>query len=53
MVGRVAETQKAMGRLREIDPTLRLSNLDNFMRFRRAEDNERFVEALRKAGLPE
>ena len=44
----------AMVCLREVDPALRLSNLDRVAPpFRRPEDRERFTESLRKAGLPE
>jgi len=43
-----------MARLREVDPALRLSNLDRVAPpFQRAEDRARFTESLRKAGLPE
>jgi adenylate cyclase len=51
---RVAEAREAMARLREIDPTLRLSNLERVAApLRRAEDRARLIEGLRKAGLPE
>jgi dihydroorotase-like cyclic amidohydrolase len=40
--------------LREVDPALRLGNVDRVAPpFRRAEDRVRFIESLRKAGLPE
>jgi hypothetical protein len=43
-----------MASLREVDPGLRLSNLDRVAPPpRRAEDRARFIEGLRKAGLPE
>ena len=51
---KIAEAQEAMARLRAIDPTLRLSNLDRVAPpLRRPEDRDRFVEGLRKAGLPD
>jgi TolB-like protein len=54
LAGRLDEAQKVMTRLRQLDPTLRISNLDDVLApFRRAEDRVRFVEGLRKAGLPE
>jgi len=53
LAGRPAEVQKAMARLREIAPALRLSNLRDFMLLGRPEDYNRLVEGLRKAGLPE
>jgi hypothetical protein len=42
-----------MACLREVDPALRLGNLDRVAPLRRAEDRVRFIESLRKAGLPE
>jgi adenylate cyclase len=51
---RIVEAREAMTRLREIDPTLRLSNLARVVAaFRRPEDIARYTEGLRKAGLPE
>ncbi|WP_439374013.1 winged helix-turn-helix domain-containing tetratricopeptide repeat protein [Bradyrhizobium sp. DASA03120] len=54
MADRPEQARKAMARLRELSPTLRLSNLkDVFGPYRRAEDVARYEEGLRKAGLPE
>jgi len=54
MAGRSAEAQKAMARLRQVDPQLRLSNLGEVISpLRRPEHRARYVEGLRKAGLPE
>jgi TolB-like protein/class 3 adenylate cyclase len=51
---RIVEAQEAIARLREIDPALRLSNLERVAPpFRRPEDLARFTEGLRKAGLPQ
>jgi TolB-like protein len=51
---RMVEARAAMARLREVDPALRLGNLDRVAPpVRRAEDRVRFIEGLRKAGLPE
>jgi len=51
---RIVEAREAMARLREIDPALRLSNIDRVAPpLRRPEDRARFIEGLRKAGLPE
>jgi TolB-like protein/class 3 adenylate cyclase len=51
---RMVEARKAMARLREIDPALRLSNLERVAPpFRRPVDLARFTEGLRKAGLPQ
>jgi hypothetical protein len=50
----MVEARAAMACLREVDPALRLSNLDRVRRaLRRPEDRERYTESLRKAGLPE
>jgi hypothetical protein len=51
--GRLAQAQKALTRMREIDPKLRISNLAELVPFRAAQDFARYVEGLRKAGLPE
>ena len=52
LAGRSAEAEKAMVRLRQLDPALRLSNLGNLGPIRRPEDIARWSEGLRKAGLP-
>jgi tetratricopeptide (TPR) repeat protein len=52
--GRIEEAREAMARMREIDPDLRLSNLDRVASpFRRREDLARYTEGMRRAGLPE
>src|SRR5262249_36924781 len=51
--GRVCEEERAMGHLRQLNPLLRLSSLDDLVPFRRPEDLARYKEGLRKAGLPE
>jgi TolB-like protein len=50
--GRLEDAQKVMARLREID-ALRVSDLRDLTRFRRAGDVARYAEGLRKAGLPD
>jgi Flp pilus assembly protein TadD len=51
---RMVEARAAMACLREVDPALRLGNVDQVAPpVRRAEDRVRFIEGLRKAGLPE
>ena len=42
-----------MARLLEINPELRVSNLDELLTFQRAEESERWTDGLRRAGLPE
>ena len=53
LAGRPAEAQKALARLCELYPTLRVSNVKEWAAFRRPEDLARLEEGLRKAGLPE
>jgi TolB-like protein/class 3 adenylate cyclase len=53
LAGRIEQAQQAMARLLEIDPTLRISNLKNFTPLRRPDDMAKFVDGMRKAGLPE
>jgi len=53
LTGNSAGAAKAMASLRRIMPELRLSNLKDLYPFRRAEDFDRWVEGMRKAGLPE
>ena len=53
MAGRQDQAPKAMARLCELDPALRLSNLKHVFPLRRPEDINRLTEGLRKAGLPE
>jgi TolB-like protein/tetratricopeptide (TPR) repeat protein len=53
LAGRLDQAQKAMARLRQIDPALRVSDIKHMFPFRRPEDVARYEEGLRKAGLPE
>jgi TolB-like protein len=53
LAGRLSEAEKAMARLRQLDPVLRISNLRDLGPIRRPEDFARWAEGLRKAGLPE
>jgi hypothetical protein len=54
MAGRPEQAHKAVARLGELSPTLRLSNLKDVVGpYRRAEDVLRYEEGLRQAGLPE
>ncbi len=49
---RTEVAERAMARLRQIEPTIRLSNLRDHWPIRRAEDFARWSEGLRRAGLP-
>jgi UDP-N-acetyl-D-mannosaminuronic acid transferase (WecB/TagA/CpsF family) len=54
MAGRPEQAHQAVARLRQLNPTLRVSTLKDVVGpFRRAEDLSRFEERLRRAGLPE
>jgi adenylate cyclase len=54
MAGRPEQAHKAVARLRQLNPALRVSNLkDVFGPYRRAEDVSRYEHGLRQAGLPD
>jgi tetratricopeptide (TPR) repeat protein len=53
LAGRLEQAQKAMARLRQIDPAFRVSHIEDLVPFRRPEDLARYEQGLRKAGLPE
>jgi TolB-like protein len=47
------DAERAMQHIRQLDPTLRISNLKDWIPIRRPEHLATFVEGLRRAGLPE
>jgi tetratricopeptide (TPR) repeat protein len=51
--GRGNEARLAIQQLRQLDPELRLSHLNEWLPFQRSQDLENFAGALRAAGLPE
>jgi TolB-like protein len=51
--GRLDEARRCVARALQLDPDLRISNLRDRMGPRRPEDFAKYVEAMRKAGLPE
>jgi tetratricopeptide (TPR) repeat protein len=54
LAGRLEQAQRALARLRQVDPALRISSLrDRLGPYRRPGDVARYEEGLRKAGLPE
>ena len=53
LAGRQAEAQKAMARLRELKPDLRMSNLNEALPINGPEDFARWADGMRQAGLPE
>ncbi|MER8582939.1 adenylate cyclase [Mesorhizobium sp. M1423] len=54
LAGRLSEAQQMMAQVCELDPSLRLSNLAEVLPpFYRPDDRSRYIEGLRKAGLPD
>ncbi|WP_283815210.1 adenylate/guanylate cyclase domain-containing protein [Bradyrhizobium sp. JYMT SZCCT0180] len=53
IAGRIEQAHKALTRLRQLNPTLRVSNLKEVLGPYRPEDLSLYEEGLRKAGLPE
>lgn len=53
LAGQLAEAQKTMVHLRQLDPGLHISNLDTLIPFKRADDMARLAAGLHTAGLPE
>jgi TolB-like protein/class 3 adenylate cyclase/Tfp pilus assembly protein PilF len=53
LAGHQEKAQRAMDHLRELDPTLRLSNLADWLPIRGPKDLATFADGLRKAGLPD
>src|SRR5262249_33871210 len=53
LAGRPEQAKRAMGRLRGLDPALRIWHVRDILPLRRTEDSSRWVEGLRLAGLPE
>jgi TolB-like protein/Tfp pilus assembly protein PilF len=53
LAGRTDEARRAMDHLRQLDSTLRISNLEDWLPIHRPEDIATFADGLRRAGLPE
>jgi TolB-like protein len=53
LAGRLDQGRRAMDRVRQLDPSLRISNLRDWLPIQRAKDLAIFADGLRKAGLPE
>lgn len=53
LAGRTAEASRAMRQLRSLDPTLRVSNITDWLPITRPESLATLSEGLRRAGLPE
>ena len=53
LAGRIPEAEKAVKRLRQLQPHLRIADLMDLFPLRRPEDRARWAEGLHKAGLPD
>ena len=53
LAGNLDEARKAMGRLRELNPTLRVSRLPQMLPYQLPKDLGTWIQGLRLAGLPE
>ena len=53
LAGRSDDAEQAMQHVRQLDPALRISNLNDWIPIRRPEHLATFAEGLRRAGLPE
>jgi hypothetical protein len=53
MLGRLPEANKAMARLRRLEPDLRISNLGNLIPTHRMDQFALWCDRLRRVGLPE
>jgi catechol 2,3-dioxygenase-like lactoylglutathione lyase family enzyme len=53
LLDRKEDAQNAMARLRQIDPALRIADLETLTPVCRTEDIARYAEGLRRAGLPQ
>ena len=51
--GKPDEAQKAMARVRQLNPALRMSNLGEVLPFKRRQDFDLWAGGLQRAGLPE
>jgi hypothetical protein len=54
LAGNLDDAHKVMDEVRKLDPSMRISHLgERYTTYRRPEDNERMIDGLRLAGLPE
>jgi tetratricopeptide (TPR) repeat protein len=53
LAGRTDQAREAMHSLRQLDPTLRIATLKQWLPIRRPQDLATFADGLRRAGLPE
>ena len=53
LAGRMSEAERTTRDLRELNPSLRISNLSEWIQLRRPEDVALLADGLRRSGLPE
>jgi adenylate cyclase len=53
LAGNLEEARRLATRMHQLDPGMRISNLREFLPYRRPEDVELLIEGMRLAGLPE
>ena len=53
LAGRLGEAARTLAQVRQLQPTLRMDNLQNLFPIRRPEDFAKLAEGMRLAGLPE
>jgi tetratricopeptide (TPR) repeat protein len=53
IAGQTDQARRAVGHLRQLDPALRISNLQDLLPLRRPENLALLADGLRRAGLPE
>jgi hypothetical protein len=53
LAGQQSQAIKAMSRVRQLDPKMRLTNLKDLFPISRSEDFAKWSEGLRRAGLPD
>ncbi|MGE0665985.1 MAG: winged helix-turn-helix domain-containing tetratricopeptide repeat protein [Sphingomonadales bacterium] len=51
--GQIDDARRAMQHLRQLDPTIRISNLADYLPIRRPQDQALLADGLRRAGLPD
>ncbi len=53
LTGKMDKAKQAIQRLHDLEPSLRVSNLKDWLPIQRPEDLARFADGLRLVGLPE
>jgi TolB-like protein len=53
LAGKIDEAREVMARMLQVNPALRLSQMEELLPFRRPQDFARMIEGLRLAGMPE